>query len=276
MAAKQKRIYISVDFEGAACVIGNPSGPMDTLGTGLNTTTQIFQQAQRLVTAEVNAAVRGAIAGGASEVIIEDAHGSGYNLLYEELHPDAKILMGGPRPRRFCELDETFAGIILLCYHAMAGTQGGILAHSYSSVSVHSLIVNGKPVGEMAVDAAVAGERGVPVILVSSDEAGCKEARSFFGKSVITVTTKKGISRNCALSLSPKKAQELTEHGVKRAVEQCASIKPFTMKGPFTIDRVFKWESQADSVATTPGAERLDPYTVRLKAKTMEEGVQYV
>jgi D-amino peptidase len=274
--AKQKRIYISVDFEGAACVIGNPSNPTEPLGSGLNTTTQIFQQAQRLVTGEVNAAVRGALAGGATEVIVEDAHGSGHSLLYEEIHPEAKVLMGSPRPSRFCMLDETFSGMLLLCYHAMAGARGGILSHSYSSMSVHRLALNGRSIGEMAIDAAIAGARGVPVIFVSSDEAGCTEARKFLGRDIVTVATKKGISRNCALSLSPAKSQELTEAGVQQAVERCGDMKPYRMSGPFVLERTFKWESQADSVASGDGAERINAYTIRYRAKNMEELSRYV
>jgi len=270
-AVREKKIYISVDFEGAACVIGFPGKPMETLGSGLETGTAVFKQAQRLVTAETNAAIRGALAAGATEIIVEDNHGSGHNLLYEELHPEAKVIMGGPRPKRFCMLDESFAGLVLLCHHAMAGAQGGILAHSYSSVSVHRMILNGKPIGEIGFDAALAGERGVPVIFVSSDEAGCAEAQQFLGTDLVTVSTKKGLGRNCALSLSPKKAQALTEEGMQRAVANAEACTPYKLKGPFVLEHVYKWESQADSAAKAKGAERLDAYRVRHRGKTISD-----
>ncbi|MCW8131761.1 MAG: M55 family metallopeptidase [Planctomycetota bacterium] len=270
-AAHGKKIYIAVDFEGAACVIGHPGKPMETLGSGLECNTAVFKQAQRLVTAETNACIRGALAAGATEVIVEDNHGSGHNLLYEELHPEAKVLMGGPRPRRFCVLDDSFAGLVLLCHHAMAGRKNGILAHSYSSVSVHRMILNGTPVGEIAFDAAIAGERGVPVILVTSDEEGCAEAREFLGKDLETVATKRGLGRNCALSLAPKKAQELTEAAARRAVAACAKRKPYKLKGPFTLEHVYKWESQADAAAKAKGAERLDAYRIRHRGKTISD-----
>ena len=268
---KDRKIYISVDFEGAACVIGSPSKPMETLGSGLETNTAVFRQAQRLVTAETNAAVRGALAGGATEVIVEDNHGSGHNLLYEDLHPEARVILGGPRPRRFCLLDDSFAGLVLLCHHAMAGVQGGILSHSYSSVSVHRMVLNGRPIGEIGCDAAFAGELGVPVLFVSSDEAGCAEAKAFLGKDLETVATKKGLSRNCALSLSPKKAQALTEAGMQRAVENAVKRKAFVVKGPHVLERVYKWESQADAAANGRGTERVDPYTVRWRGKSIAE-----
>jgi D-amino peptidase len=268
---KSKKIYIAVDFEGAACVIGFPGKPMETLGSGLETDTAVFKQAQRMVTAETNAAIRGALAAGATEIIVEDNHGSGHNLLYEELHPEAKVLMGGPRPKRFCILDDSFDGLILLCHHAMAGVQGGILSHSYSSVSVHEMILNNRPIGEIAFDAAIAGARGVPVIFVSSDEAGCAEAKEFLGSDLETVATKRGLSRNCALSLSPQKAQALTEAGVKAAVRNSARRKPYVVKGPLVLDRVFKWESQADAAMHERGTERVDAYRVRWKGQTIND-----
>jgi D-amino peptidase len=271
----KKRIYISVDFEGAACVVGAAQA-LETLGTGLNTTTQIFQQAQRIVTAEATAAVRGALAGGAGEVIVDDAHGSGHNLLYEQLHPEAKVLLGAPRPRRFAPLDKSFDGMMFVGYHAMSGVQDGILSHSYSSLGTHLLKLNGKPIGEIGIDAGFAGEFGVPVIFVSSDEAGCAEATAFLGKDVVTVATKKGLSRNCALSLSPAKAQALIEAGAKRAVENSARFKPYRPKGPFVVEKINKWESQADASAREPGAERTDAYTVRHRAKSMLDVIRYV
>lgn len=268
MAAKKrngggKKVYISVDFEGAACVIGQPGDQTQPLGSGLETNSAIFHQAQRLVTAETNAAIRGALAAGATEIIVEDNHGSGHNLLYEQLHPAAQVILGGPRPRRFCLLDDSFAGLVLLCHHAMAGVQGGILSHSYSSKSVHRMVLNGRPIGEIGFDAAFAGELGVAVILVTADEAGCAEAREFLGADLPTVATKRGLSRNCALSLSPSRAQALTEAGMRRALQGAARRKPYRVRGPHVLERVFKWESQADTAAQQPGVERIDPYTVR-------------
>jgi D-amino peptidase len=244
---------------------------METLGSGLDTNTAVFKQTQRLVTAETNAAIRGALAAGATEIIVEDNHGCGHNLLYEELHPEAKVILGGPRPRRFAALDKSFDGLILLCHHAMAGAEKGILAHSYSSLSVHRMILNGKPIGEIGCDAAIAGERGVPVIFVSSDDIGCVEAKKFLGRDLVTVATKQGLGRNCALSLSPQKAQALTEEGVANAVKTRHTRKPYRIKGPYVMEKVYKWESQADAAAKAPGAERLDPYRVRSASKSLEE-----
>lgn len=268
---KAKKIYISVDFEGAACVVGIVGKPMATLGSGLECQSPIFQQAQRLVTAETNAAVRGALAAGATEVIVDDCHGCGHNLLYEELHPEAKVLIGTPRPGRFELLDDSFAGLILLCYHPMAGVEAGVLCHSYSSESIHRMLLNGQPIGEIGCDAAFAGELGVPVILVTSDEAGCAEAKRCLGDELVTVATKKGLGRNCALCLAPRKAQALTEEGARQAVSTSDRRKPHRLKGPFVLERVYKWETQAESAAVGKGAERVDPYTVRWRGDSIAE-----
>jgi D-amino peptidase len=266
-----KKVYLSVDFEGAACVVGEVGKPMATLGSGLDCQTPIFQQAQRIVTAEVNAAVRGSLAAGATEVIVDDAHGSGHNLLYEQLHPEAKVLIGSPRPRRFCLLDESFAGIVLLCYHAMAGVENGVLCHSYSSESIHRMILNGQPIGEIGFDAAFAGELGVPVILVSSDETGCAEAKRCLGEDLITVATKKGLGRNCALCLAPQKVDALTEAGMKQALLSAKTRAPYRPKGPYVLERVYKWETQAEANSHAKGAERVDPYTVRWRGDKISE-----
>jgi len=266
-----RKVYISVDFEGAACVVGVVGKPMATLGSGLECESPIFKQAQRLVTAEANAAVRGALAAGATEVIVDDNHGSGHNLLYEELHPEAKVLIGTPRPRRFHLLDGSFAGLVLLCYHPMAGVENGVLCHSYSSENVHRMILNSQPIGEIGFDAAWAGELGVPVILVSSDETGCAEARRCLGQDLLVVATKKGLGRNCALCLAPRKVQALTEAGMKQALLAAKTRKPYRPKGPFVLERVFKWETQAESAALGKGAERVDPYTVRWRSDTIQD-----
>ncbi|MGD0089963.1 MAG: M55 family metallopeptidase [Planctomycetota bacterium] len=266
---KGKKVYISVDFEGAACVVGVVGKPMATLGSGLECQSPIFQQAQRLVTAETNAAVRGALIAGATEVLVDDNHGCGHNLLYEQLHPEAKVLIGTPRPGRFHLLDSSFAGLILLCYHPMAGVANGVLCHSYSSESIHRMLLNGQPIGEIGCDAAWAGELGVPVILVTSDEAGCAEARSCLGAELPTVATKKGLGRNCALCLAPLKAQELTQDAARRAVSTADKRRPYRLKGPFVLERVYKWETQAESAAHEKGTERVDPYTVRWRSDTI-------
>lgn len=233
------RIYIMADFEGACSVVGEPGVP---LGAG----SRQYDFAARMVVAEINAAVEGALAGGATDIIVEDAHGGGLNLPYESLHPEARVLLGSGRQRRMPPLGPGFAGLFLIAYHAMAGTENGVLAHSYSSVAIQNMWLNGALVGEIAFDAALAGTFGVPTLLVTSDAAGVAEARAALGPQVRTVAVKEGYGRNCALSLHPAKAQALIRAAAEDAVRHAAEVRPYVVRPPFRVRREYKLESQAE------------------------------
>jgi D-amino peptidase len=249
------KIYISVDFEGGAAIVGEPDKTL--------TDSKQYDFARREMTAESNAAIRGAFAGGATEVILDDSHGSGVNLIYDELDPRARILLGAPRPRRFQAIDGTCSGLALVGYHPMAGTRAGVLAHSYSSRKIQNLWLNGRLVGEIGMDAALAGSLGVPVILVSSCTAGCAEAKDLLG-DVETMATKEGLSRNSAISLAPTAAHALIEEGMERAVKRARGMKPFVVDPPYTVRTEYKLASSADSAARRPGARRIDGRNVEV------------
>lgn len=249
------KIYIMVDFEGAACIVGKGAGT-------LNDNKEHYELSRRVMTREANAAAEGAFAAGATEVIVNDAHGSGVNLLYEQLHPDVRILLGSPRPERFPAMDESFAGLCLVGYHAMAGTAGGVIAHTYSSTDVHRIIINGREYGEVGMDSACAGTLlGVPTIFVSGDDHVVKEARDVLG-DVETVATKVGYGRNCALSLSIDRSCELIRERVEAAVRRAAEFEPLVWEGPLEVERRFKHENLADTAATQPNSRRIDGFTV--------------
>ncbi len=247
------KVMIAVDFEGGAAIVGQAGQPL--------TDGPQYALAQRVMTAEANAAATGAFAAGAADVIVNDCHGSGLNLLYEDLHPDARILLGTPRPRRFWGLEDCDA-LFLVGYHAMAGTERGVLAHSYSSVSIQNMWLNGRRIGEIGFDAALAGQLGVPVALVSSCTAGCAEAEAFI-PGVETVATKEGLGRNCAISLHPTRACDLIREAAARALERRDDIDPFVVEPPYTVRREFKFASATD------GAEK-DPAITRIDARTIE------
>jgi D-amino peptidase len=252
------KIYISVDFEGGACIVGQPEMTL--------TVSKQYEFARKVMTGEANAAADGAFQGGATEVIVDDNHGSGMNLLYDELDPRVRVVLGTPRPMRFQSLDETFAGILLVGFHPMAGVERGVLSHSYSSVAIQNMWLNERKIGEIGLTSALAGSLGVPTLLVTSCEEGVREAKDFLGE-IETVTTKKGFSRNCALSLVPPAARELIRETAKRAVENRSRVKPFVVPGPYELKREYKFESFVDR--TRPPAERVDSRTTLIRGENL-------
>jgi D-amino peptidase len=242
-----------VDFEGGAAIVGKAGKTL--------TECDQYELARRVLTGETNAAIDGALEAGATDIIVNDCHGGGLNLLYEELRPEARVLLGVPRPRRFWALEGSDA-LFFVGYHPMAGAERGVLAHSYSSVAIQNMWLNGRLIGEIGLDAALAGQLGVPVVLVTSCTAGCAEAAAFIPR-VETVATKEGLGRNCALSHHPQRACELIREGAARALRRLAEIEPFVAGPPYALRREYKLASHAD------GADK-DSRITRIDARTLE------
>ncbi|MFO7900576.1 MAG: M55 family metallopeptidase [Planctomycetota bacterium] len=247
--SEELKVYISVDFEGAACVVGEAGKTLGASGQ--------YEEARRIVTGEANAAVEGCLDAGATDILVNDAHDGGSCMIHDQMHPRARVLLGTPRPRRFLGLDDSFAGVMLLAYHPMAGVTNGVLSHSYSSVGIQHMWLNGRRIGEIGFDAACAGRLGVPAVLVSSCAEGCREAAEFLG-DVETVITKWGISRNAAISLSVAEARDRIRAGARRACERVGEFEPFTVDPPLELKTEYKLESAVDGKR---GGERVGPRT---------------
>jgi D-amino peptidase len=195
--------------------------------------------AREQVTRETNAAARALFDSGAENVVIWDNHGTGSNLVFDRLDPRCDIVLGAGFNRRFPFLDDTYAGVLLIGYHAMEGTPNGVLAHTYSPWVYKEIRVNGKPVGEIALDAAVAGELGVPLLFVSSDDKGCAEARHF-APWIETVETKTGFGRTCAQSKHPMIVEDEIYRKAQSAVAKSGSMGCVRFEKPLFIEIVFK------------------------------------
>lgn len=248
------KIYISVDMEG----ISGINSPEYVLRTE-----KLYPVGQRLATADANAAVRGAFDGGADEVIVADMHGASGNLLVEELDPRAKLLAGTPHQPRFPFLDEQVNGLFLLGYHAMAGTLHANLEHTMSSKTWHKYCVNDRPYGELGIDAEIAAESGVPVVMVSGDDRLCKEAAAWL-PGVEAAMVKQGLGRQSALCLSPRAGQQVVYEHAKRAVERLCAGEAFALPqipAPARVAITYKMMPDADA-ANVYGTKRLDGYTV--------------
>lgn len=259
------KILVAVDMEGitgVACPEQTLNGP---LKTPHHPTAAMPAQAMDLAVGDVNAVIAGLVDAGADDITVFDAHCSSFNLPLAHLHPAAKYRFGGAANHcRFPELTRGTAGVLLVGYHAMAGTLHAVLEHTMSSASWHCYRVNGRAVGELGIDGAIAGAFGVPVLMVSGDDKCCREARDFFGPEVVTVAVKEGLARHAAICLPPEKTQEMLRTGARQAVGKIGRIPPLDLGSPAEIELVFKHTHQADEADLRLfNGRRVDGYTCR-------------
>ncbi len=167
-------------------------------------------------------------------------------------------------------IDETFAGLILTGHHAMAGTLDGFLDHTQSSTSWFEYTINGQPVGEIGQETAYAGHFGVPLIMVTGDEAACREAEAQF-PGIVTVAVKRALGRNRACCLHPEKAREMIREGAARAVQEAEGLEPWRPTPPITLELTYCRSDMADAAAKRPGNERAGARTVRRVVQSAAE-----
>ncbi len=257
------RLYISSDMEGVAGVVHeDQTNPVDP-GCAAE-----YQRFRRLMTREVNAAIEGAVAGGATSILVNDSHWSMRNLLSEELHPAAELLSGGPKTWSMMEGIETGWDLAAcLGYHAKAGTSPAVLDHTYADV-VADVRLNGRSVGELGLNAALAASFGVPVAVVSGDQALAAEAQALLGDRVRTVVVKQAASRQAARSLAPEVACARIREAVRLAVGDAAggSTPPlFRPDTPILLEVDLQSTGHADQAGMMPGIERSGPRSLSFR-----------
>jgi D-amino peptidase len=214
------------------------------------------------MTAEVNAAVEGALAGGATLVVVNDAHGPMTNILIEELHPDAQLITGSPKPLSMMQgIEEGFDCAFLVGYHARVGTANAILDHTWTGI-VMEVQLNGRPFGELGLNAGLAGACGVPVTLVTGDQAVTEEARSLLG-DVEVVAVKQAVGRHAAKCLPPRTAQRLITQAAERAVR--GRRDPLVIPPPLTLSVEFARSAHADMAELLPGSRRMGARRVEFR-----------
>ncbi|MFB3891057.1 MAG: M55 family metallopeptidase [Phycisphaerae bacterium] len=254
------KVFIAADMEGVA-------------GLAQWDDSEIELQ-KRLMTEEINAAARGAFAGGATQIVAGQSHSSMRYLLPELL--DARVSMVAGQPKKSNHMggvDSSFGLAIFVGYHARAGTLRGVMSHTFSGV-VFSLSFNGVEMGEVGVDAALCGEHGVAVGMVAGDKAACDEAVALLGPPLRTVAVKEGLSRHCAVCKPLAVARREIEETAADAVRRAKDFRPFIVQGPVTAEVVFTDPSFADAAELLPDIERLDGRTIRYRAPTFSEAFQ--
>jgi D-amino peptidase len=231
-----------------------------------------YARFRRLMTGDVNAAVRGAFAAGADSVLITDGHNNSRNILIEELDERAVLNSGSPMPLSMVHgVDQGVDGVFYIGYHARMGAQLGILDHTWSDERVANLWINERLFGESALNGGVCGHFGVPVIMVSGDQTVCAEVRDVFG-DVETAVVKKAIGRMAAECLPPAVTGKLIEDAAKRAVERMKKGQapaPFRVPAPITMVLEFVQSEMADKAMIMPGASRLEDRKVKYVADDM-------
>jgi D-amino peptidase len=204
----------------------------------------LYHEARKLYTEEINAAVRGAKAAGATEIVVMDCHGAGgdytfNSLLPAELDPDCEFVIQNEWTEYTEFLEQGCDAALMVGMHAMAGTPDGVLSHTVSGQAWQNLRFNGTFVGETGINAALCGHWGCPVLLVTGDRAVCREGRELLGDGLTTVEVKVGLGRFSARNIPAVRARELIEDGAKRALKDLEAVRPYEPGRPCEIEIEF-------------------------------------
>lgn len=260
------KVFISADMEGVAGVVHSEHTARDG---------REHDRARVLMTHEVNAAVKGALEAGATEVLVNDSHGTMRNLIPELLHPEVEYIIGSPKRLAMMEgLEAGFDAVILLGYHARMG-QDGILNHSYSGRVVRNIMINGQDYGEIGINAAIAGALGVPVVLISGCQYAAAEAEQLI-PNIESAVVKKTINRVVARHLTPEKSQVLITEKVKHALGKKDVISPFVMQGPYVVELSYLHSGFADAAEALPIVEKVDAVTHRFESNDFLTAFRYI
>jgi D-amino peptidase len=230
--AQGPRILIVTDLEG----VGGVNDADEQLLPGQRR----YMESRHLLIGEVTAAVEGARAAGASEIVIWDGHDGSRTLSIDEIPSSAKLIQGRPTPANYYMSERLYGGVMFIGQHPMAGTKNGVLAHS-QSFNVKRITINGKEVGELGQLAAIAGYFDIPVIMLSGDKTACAEMVDL-QPNAMTVAVKEMAGKNSTLSLSHAEAKRQIQEAARKAVANIREYKPWKIAGP--IELVFEFHPQ--------------------------------
>lgn len=256
------KVLIMTDMEGVSGIVAWSQ----VQGGGA-----MYEEGRRLYTEEINAAVRGARAAGAEEIVVVDCHGAGgdwsFNSLVPELlDPDCDWVAHHTWGRYTELLEEGCDAALFIGMHARAGTPDGVMCHTISTANYRNLWFNDDLVGETGVNAALCGHYDCPVLLVTGDEAVCREGRQLLGEGLTTVAVKRGLSRSAARQIPPVRARGLIEAGARAALADRSAVEPYRPAVPTTITIELPGVEAAAAYRGRPGVEIPDPLRVVSRA----------
>lgn len=251
------KIYISFDLEGMGCITHGDQIPDEGIAWEL----------REQITRELNAIMAGAERAGATSFLVNDTHSPSHNCIPALLNPKAEYLGGWGQPwTTLQDLDESFAAVFLIGQHAMAGHPVGNLSHTWLPKILIEVRLNDHPIGEIGLNALLAGCFGVPVALVTGDKAACEEAQSLLG-DVETVVIKHSVSRQSARLIHPELLYERLQEAASRAILRLPYLKPYRPEPPLRL--TLRWSNPmfAQLISMIPGATQEDSCTVGFVGK---------
>lgn len=257
------KLFICADMEGATGIT-HKDQLMDPGGDR-------YRRGQALLTGDVNAVIEGAVAEGVTEVVISEGHAHMRNLLLEDLHPCARVVRGPARyeNKPHCQiqgLDDSFDLAFFVGFHSRAGTPRGLLSHTWAGAIVHEVRLNGRVVGETAINAAICGDQGVPVALVCGADDLAAEARADLGDIEVAVT-KKALGFDIAECWGPKATGPMLTDAARRAVRRhrAGDFRPYEAGSPAEAELVVHRREMADKMRLVPGLERVGERELRAR-----------
>ena len=249
------KIYISADIEGIAGI---------THWDEASKAKPEYQEFREEMTREVIAACEGAMAVGATEIWIKDAHGSGRNILAADLPACARLIRGwsGHPLNMIQELDDSFAAILMIGYHSKAGSDANPLAHTLTG-NVREIVINGEQTSEFRLHANAAALHGVPVVFVSGDEELCEDIRTI-NESIHTLGLSRGHGPS-TISMAPVEARRLINEGVEESLDRDLSSCLLALADDFVVEVSYREPTSAYGAGFYPGAKQAGPHTIRFE-----------
>ena len=259
---KRLKIYISADMEGVVGVVtAEQLGPQ-----GFE-----YQRFREFMTQEVNAAIEGAVAAGATEILVSDSHGNGQNLLIEKLPRNVMLVRSWPRPLMMMQgIDSSFAGAVFIGYHSATTNPEGVRAHTISSARFADVRLNNLSMSEAGINAAIAGHFNVPVIMVSGDDVVVKETAALLG-DVEGAVVKWASGFHSAKTMMPEASYQLIRETVRKAVGRIKDFRPYKLATPVKLDVRFKNYRPSEVLSYLSVVERPDAHSIRFTGKDMVE-----
>ena len=255
-ASKPKKVFVITDLEGV-------DGVFDFNLQCIPFKSPLYAESRKLLTNEVNAAIQGLYEGGATSIVVYDNHYGGHNLSGLTINPKVLLLSGSPVSSTL-GLDRSYSAIIFIGLHSMAGTENGVLPHSFTW-DIQNIWVNGRKVGEIGARVMLAGELGIPAIMLSGDAAACHEFLDLVPRGQCA-PVKKGESHSGGTTLSNPAACNLIRQKARLAMQHLAEIKPYPVAGPSVVKVQFV-SSATPYFAARPGVKQLSGRTWEFKGR---------